>query len=172
MITLDIPIVVPPGWTAEKDLAYFTDRFGDGNGNCWHVLQTFIKEDCIGLAVDIDAALSYLYDRDVQLMHFRLDCMTLTEKIDLLETVIKRSKYRPRDPEELYACLALCRTAEAERSRVFKEYHQAGEQSWLFPVVTVIEYCGAAAFHFENAMQLGYPNFIPPDIPGDHDPAG
>ena len=172
MIKLDVPIIVPPAWTAKKDLAYFTDCFGHVDGSWWDVLQTFIKEDCMGLASDIDAALSYFHARDVQLVYFPLDCMTLAERIDLLETVIRSSKYCPPDPEELYASLASCLTAETERSRVFQEYQRSGRQSWLYPVVTVIHYCGAAAFHFENAMQLAYPNFIPPDIPGDHDPAG
>lgn len=166
MIKLDVPIVVPPGWTAEKDLAIF-DYMPDSDESYWEVVQSVIEHDCKELAIDIDAALSYFYARDVQLTRFRLGCMTLAEKIDLLETVIKSSKYRPRDPEELYATLALCRTAEAERSRVFKEYQQAGEQSWLYPVVTVIQYCGAAASHFEMAMLTAYPNFVLPNIPDE-----
>jgi hypothetical protein len=157
-----IPISVPPDWTPEQDLLFFEERCGCDAEDYAEVLRSEMYFHCGGLVAVLDAALTYFYSKDLTLFPFPPECLNVTEKIDILESIVSASPRETSYHDRFKADLSLCRWAEAERHRIFVEHHKSRGKSWLYPVVAVIDLCGAAAFDLEESMVCEHEDFVGP----------
>jgi hypothetical protein len=152
-------ISVPADWTVEQDLAFYEERWAEDALDYAEGLRSAMLIHCAGLVRVIDAALRYFYSRDLTLFPFPPECLSVSEKLDILESIVNKN---PRDApyhERLQADICLCRWAEAERSRIFAEHHKNRGEPWLYPIVAAIDLCGAAAFTLEETMKCEHDDF-------------
>src|SRR4051794_350795 len=112
------PISVPPDWRVEQDLAFYEERWAEDAPDYAEGLRNAMLFHCAGLVRVIDAALRYFYSRNLTLFPFPPECLSVSEKLDILQSIVNKN---PRDDcyhERLQADIRLCRWAEAERSRI------------------------------------------------------
>jgi hypothetical protein len=154
------PISVPPYWTPEQDLLFFEERWGCDAPDYAEALRKAMVFHCAGLLDVIDATLTYFYRSDITLFPFPQECLSVSEKLDILESILSASPRETPYHDRFKADFALCRLAEAERSRIFAEHHKCRGKSWLYPLVAVIDLCGAAAFELEESMICEHEDFV------------
>ena len=151
---------VPPNWTAERDLLFYEERWENEALSYAEGLRRAMVLHCGGLTRMINATLSYFYDHDLTLFPFPPECLTVTEKLNIIESIVQESSRDAGYRERLQRDISFCRRAEAERTRVFAEHHKRCGKSWLYPLVAAIDVCGAAAFGLEETMVCEHDDFV------------
>ena len=158
-MTLPPPIVVPDNWTTEQDLRFYAERWEEDAPSVGDGLHAAMIFHCGGLVEIVNAALDYFHQHDLTLYRFPLSCLSLNEKLDILDDIAATSHCGIPHRARLQDDISLCRWADAERTRIFREHYRCRGESWIYPVVAVIDLCGAAAYALWETMSVEYDDF-------------
>jgi hypothetical protein len=152
------PIAVPEGWSIEKDIKHFSKFWWweEGTVDYAALMYKSMIFSCGDFEATLDEALVYFYRKDPQTAPLPPNCLSVTDKIDRMEEIVRWSKRDVRYRERLLESLSECRWAESERKRIFRGHQVSGGKRWFYPLNEVLERMHAAAallaatVHFEH----------------------
>jgi len=152
MMELD-PIVVPAGWTPEKDLDYYLDRWAEPDGDYFAAALARVAECYEELVEVADSAIRHFEQHDPRLVAVHPATLTLAEKLRRL-AIMTNGRNAPYEwktncSEHLHNAL----WADQERRRVMENYYVGEERSWLFSLCELADCLGCAATQLSEAMK-------------------
>ena len=157
------PVVVPPGWTSEKDFAFFEDRFGEPAGDYFSAALARVVQDYQELIDAADAALKYFEQRDHRLVTVHPATLTLSEKLMRLSIITNGRdasyRYKSRFAEHLHNA----QWADQERRRIMESYYIKEEGTWLYSLCELADCLGCAGQQLEEAMRGEHADYRAPE---------
>lgn len=153
-----IPIITPLNWTADQDLEYYEERWGETNDYAksalWRVTASYAE-----LQDAVDKALSYFVRKDQRLEPVHPGTLTLAEKLQRLSVLTSNQgndyDYKGRFAQHIQAC----EWADAERQRVMMTYYAGGEGTWLRPLCELADLLASAAYSLDEGMKCEHPDY-------------
>ena len=145
-------ITLPPDWDEEKDCRYFLERWAPDPSytqSLWEWMRFHYRD----YARAINAALRCSRSCDAALTHIEPMCLTPVEKIRIVLDSVRGKPQLFTDPARLIEDLQACEVVEGERARILDEYRRAGDSAWMYPVIELIDYLGAAAAELGETVE-------------------
>ena len=142
---------MPADWDEQKDCDHFDERWTPEPSYAT-MLWAMMRLHGGLFAAALDASLAYFQRKDATLVHVEPLCLSAREKIEALLEFAQASPRAAHFRERLLADLQACEFTERERERVLREYRQARDGAWMYPVVEVIDYLGDAAVYLNETM--------------------
>jgi hypothetical protein len=153
------PILLPTGWTAQKDFEAYEERWGEPEGDYFGAVLGRVAENYRGLIEVVDAALAYFQRRDNRLVPVHPKTLLVCEKLMKLSTITNMRKatynYKNRFAEHLLNAIWV----DNERRRVLETYYLGEERSWLYPLCELADYLACAAWELDEGMMCEHDDY-------------
>ena len=153
------PILLPTGWTAEKDFEAYEYRWGEPEGDYFGAVLGRVAENYRELVKVVDAALAYFQSTDHRLVPVHPETLPLCEKLTRLSAITNMRKatyrYKSRFAEHLHNATWV----DNERRRVLENYYLGEERSWLYPLCELADYLACAEFELDEAMMCEHDDY-------------